>query len=351
MRPQKQNELVDKVKDSFLSLGLAAFEGPALLMVSGGSDSVALLLLVHDLYRQEQGNIDDLLVLHVNHQLRGNDADDDDRFVGKLCAHLGITCHRERASVAELAHDTRMGVELAGRTIRYQLAEKARDALLAKHAATDKTDAACPILTAHTADDRAETLLQRLIVGGGGSSLASIPKQNGHVMRPLLNCTRLELREWLIARNTSLDGCLWREDATNLDTSYSRAYVRHTLIPLLEKRNPRIIESLNRTSDVLTCESEWMDEQARQLLPLTTASFDAPLAVLRRAIYLACNQALQEMAPEARITYEHIDLIAQEGGRNGFACQIPGGIEIRMTRGHLTFTKAKPPRHDPRAAC
>jgi tRNA(Ile)-lysidine synthase len=204
------------------------------------------------------------------------------------------------------------------------------------------------ILTAHTADDRAETLLQRLLVGGGSGSLSSIPARNGCVVRPLLNCTKEELRRWLVAQNVCIDGYLWREDATNLDTAYSRAFVRHELMPLLTKRNPRIVEGLNRTADLLADESAWLDEQAARLLPLSKDSFAAPLPLLRRAIYLACNQAIDELACEARITFEHVNLIAREGARTGFACQIPGGIEVRNVRGSLQFKKAKPPRHDPR---
>jgi tRNA(Ile)-lysidine synthase len=164
----------------------------------------------------------------------------------------------------------------------------------------------------------------------------------------MLDCSKQELQDWITHKGLHINGRLWCEDATNLDATYPRAFVRHELLPLLEQRNPQIVKSLNRTAEILTAESSWMNQQAADLLPLTIASFSAPPPLLRRAVYLACNLAIEELAPEARITFEHVDLIAREGGKSGFACQIPGGIEVRMVKGSLTYKKAKPPLHDPR---
>ena len=348
----RRTSLINKVEDSLLSLVPGGLDNSFVLMVSGGSDSVALLLLLCELCTDARGSTDNLLVLHVNHQLRGADALADEHFVRELCEELGISCEVACADVAAFAKKTGVGVEQAGRTLRYELAEQARVALSAEPGAHEPTGRTWHpegyILTAHTAEDRAETLLQRIIVGGGSGSLASIPKRNGFVLRPLLECSRQELQSWLTEKSMSVQGSLWREDATNLDTSYSRAFVRHELLPLLAERNPRILESLNRTAEILTSESSWIDEQAALLLPLTGDSFNAPLPLLRRAVYLACNEAIQELAPDARITFEQVELISQKGGTPGFACQIPGGIEVRNKHGLLNFTKAKPPKHDPR---
>jgi tRNA(Ile)-lysidine synthase len=326
-------------------------------MVSGGSDSVALLRLADALYRDAYGAEASsdataslgspafLRVLHVNHRLRGAEADGDEQFVVALSSQLGIPCIVKRADVAAQAAKTGEGIEQTGRTLRYRFAQATLDEFSAELGVAPSCGR---ILTAHTADDRAETLLQRLIVGGGGSSLASIPGRNGRIARPLLGCTRQELRSWLISLDTGIDGCLWREDASNLDTQFSRAFVRHELLPLLASRNPGIVEGLNRTATVLSDESAWMDTLALELLPLTQESFTAPLPLLRRAVYLACNHAIAEFAPAARITFEHVERIVRGGCRNGFACQIPGGIEVRTVDGAIRFSKARPPRHDPR---
>lgn len=344
MNPGKQTSLIDKVQSSILELEPGALSAPLVLMVSGGSDSVALLCLVHRIAIDAWGNADNLLVAHVNHQLRGPEALADEAFVLSLCEELGIECQVESTAVAALAARSQQSVEQIGRTVRYDFARK----LLADFSLRRNQRHQGFILTAHTANDRAETLLQRLIVGAGTGSLASIPWSNDRILRPLLDCSRQELRDWLTAQNLAVNGCLWREDATNLDTTYSRAFVRHELIPLLAKRNPRIVEGLNRTAELLSAEDAWLDEQAAQLLPLWRDSFSAPLPLLRRAIYLACNAAIQELAPAARITFEHVELIARAGSEDGFACQIPGGIEVRNIKGELVFKKAKPPQHDPR---
>lgn len=343
MAQKKHIPLQNRLLESLERLGVlnAESSSPLVLMVSGGSDSAALARLLQVLAAQEGSPLATrpISVLHINHQLRGADADADEAFVRKLCSELSFNCVIKRFDVAAESTRTGESVEQAGRRLRY-------DAAYAVLNHSSNTSGC--ILTAHTADDRAETLLQRLIVGGGGSSLASIPERNGAIVRPLLACTREELRAWLRELNKPVEGKLWCEDATNNDTYYPRAYVRHELLPLLAARNPRIIESLNKTADVLATESAWMDEMALKLLPLTSTSFDAPLPLLRRAVYLACNEAIAKLAPEARITYDHIDLITQEGSKAGFACQIPGGIEVRNVRGTLTFSKAKPPQHDPR---
>lgn len=341
MTGKSKQSLEMKAQEGFRKLGLLTDKLSLLLMVSGGSDSLALLRLTQKMCAPDTT----LQVLHINHQLRGAEAKADESFVVDVCKALDVPCKVAQFDVAGIAAQTKEGTEQAGRRLRYQEAEETLASLCSLHNQNQGF-----ILTAHTADDRAETLLQRLIVGGGGSSLSSIPWSNGSVVRPLLDCTRQELRDWLLTQDKLGLEHFWREDATNEDTYYSRAFVRHEVLPLLATRNPRIVESLNRTADVLSTESAWLDEQASELLPLSKTSFDAPLPLLRRAVYLACNKAIAELAPGARITYDHVDLICTEGNTEGFACQIPGGIELRHKKGVLVFSKAKPPQHDPRTS-
>jgi tRNA(Ile)-lysidine synthase len=320
-----------------------SMQTPVLLMVSGGSDSVSMAHLLPKLYPQNK-----FYVLHVNHQLRGQDASADEQFVAELCQQLDLPYKIERVDVAAIAAQQGDNLEQAGRKLRYSLANAELDDICDD---LGVDPASGRIATAHTIDDRAETLLMRIIVGGGSASLSSIPYRNQRVIRPLLDCRREDLQTWLLEQGVGF-GTLsssqpWREDASNADTTYSRAFVRHKIMPLLQERNPKILETLAKNANVLAAESAYLDQQARALLPLQTASFQAPLALLRRAIYMAYSEAAQDLAPDARIDFEHIDLIAKQGARFGFACHLPGGIELRNVKGHLSFKVAKPPRHTP----
>ncbi|MDR2672771.1 MAG: tRNA lysidine(34) synthetase TilS [Coriobacteriales bacterium] len=331
------NDLRARVKQTVATQRLLEQAAIVVLMVSGGSDSVALARLMPTLYPANHFE-----VLHVNHQLRADAADADESFVQKLCAELDLPCTIERINVAALAKKRGESLEQAGRAARYERAEALLDELcLAKGMLPQQGR----IATAHTMDDRAETYLMRVIVGGGSGSLASIPYQRGRIIRPLLDCRKQVLADWL---RENFGASAWREDASNADTAQARAFVRHDLLPLLAGRNPTIVETLARSADVLTVESAYLTAAAEELLPLTSASFNAPLALLRRAIYLAADAAFKELAPGARITFEHIDLIAAKGAKPGFACHLPGGIEVRNSKGELRFFAAKPPQHDPR---
>ena len=173
---------------------------PVVLMVSGGADSTALLVLA----ATSTLDIDDgrgpariarerLHVLHVNHRIRGEEADGDERFVRDLAARLGIPCTVRRVNVPELARRAKDGnanVESMGREVRYRAATALANGLSCQ-AGTPR--AAARILTAHTADDRAETFLMNVIRGTGAAGLSSIPRRRNRVVRPLLDSTHEEL--------------------------------------------------------------------------------------------------------------------------------------------------------------
>jgi tRNA(Ile)-lysidine synthase len=346
-------------------------------MVSGGSDSVALARIMCALYPQLP-----LAVLHVNHGLRGKDADTDELFVSQLSRQLKLPFHSVHVDVAALtaARGAAANAEDVGRQERYAAANNLL-AQLCANAGCDVRDGR--IVTAHTLDDRVETFLMRLVVGAGSAGLASIPPVNGNVVRPLLSCTREQLRTYIYtvadvqetkchpaldagsSQATSVNGSdggwtydgttapLWREDATNADTSRLRAFVRHEVVTLLTSKNPDFLRTMERTIDVLCEEDAYLREEASMLVnnaeqdgPLTldAATLRCPHALARRIAYEACNRAIAVLAPGARITQEHVDAIVQRGAQSGFAIHLPGGIEVRNESGLLTFAKAAPPR-------
>jgi len=184
------------------------------LGVSGGADSVAMLRIFAEL-RAQLGIA--VLVLHFHHQLRGTEADEDERFVKALAEKFHLEFESGRADVAGEARLHGWNLEDAARRLRYQFFSSVAEARGLNHVAV-----------AHTANDQAETVLSHLLRGTGVTGLAGIYPAAGLIIRPLLELGREELREFLSDLKQP-----WREDATNQDTSRMRAKIRHQLIPLL----------------------------------------------------------------------------------------------------------------------
>ncbi|HEV2521423.1 MAG TPA: tRNA lysidine(34) synthetase TilS [Candidatus Acidoferrales bacterium] len=196
--------------------------------VSGGADSTAMLRIFADL-RAPLGIA--VVALHFHHQLRGADADEDERFVQVLAAKFGMESETGRADVAGEAKRRGWNLEDAARRLRYQFFASAASARDLNRVAV-----------AHTADDQAETVLSHLLRGTGLTGLAGIYPAAGLIIRPLLDLRREELRAFL-----SEAGQTWREDATNQDTSRMRARIRHQLIPLLHRDfDPAVVTRLAR---------------------------------------------------------------------------------------------------------
>jgi tRNA(Ile)-lysidine synthase len=220
--------------------------------VSGGADSVALL---HALWRRRRARRWTLAVAHLDHGIRGREAAADAAFVAALARRLRIPCHLGRARVPALARRRGVSLEMAAREARYRfLGQVARET------------GAAGVVTAHTADDQAETVLLKLLRGsarGGLSGMDAVSVREGiRLVRPLLAVRRGAIEDYL--RRHRLE---WREDASNADPAFLRNRVRHGLLPLLERDyNPRVREALVRTATVLADEDRWMDDLARVAL-------------------------------------------------------------------------------------
>jgi tRNA(Ile)-lysidine synthase len=182
--------------------------------VSGGADSVAMLRIFAEL-RTRLGIA--VLALHFHHQLRGTEADEDERFVHALAKEFRMEFESGRADVAGEARHYGWNIEDAARRLRYHFFDSVAQARDLNRVAV-----------AHTASDQAETVLSHLLRGTGLTGLAGIYPVAGPIIRPMLELEREELREYL-----SELGQVWREDVTNQDISRTRARIRHQLIPLL----------------------------------------------------------------------------------------------------------------------
>jgi len=319
---------------------------PVILMVSGGADSMALLHMA----ATEPLDLGDgaglarvakerLHVLHVNHLLRGADADADQNFVQATCDSLGIPCTALRVDVAKLAQERDGNVEEIGRQVRYDAARELAQKLCAEQEVSRQK---AKILTAHTADDRAETFMMNVMRGSGMSGLASIPRHRGLIYRPLLDYTHDQLKDWLKAR-----GLDWHEDATNTDTHYLRAYMRHNVLPLLKARNPLLVQTVCKIADLMTDEDDYLEAKAaRKLRQITLRKSESSLVldalklsstdvvIARRVVRIVARKLI----PEAWLEFKHVDAVLEAVAAGVGVANLPQNLEARVRLGTVTFS-------------
>jgi tRNA(Ile)-lysidine synthase len=229
--------------------------------ISGGADSVALLLTLHAANSTTRDSLGvGLSAVHINHHLRGEESNADQRFVEDLCISLDIPLHLHQADIPARVAKTRADgdpetIEEAARNARYEF--------FTQLLASGHADA---ILTAHTLDDQAETVLMKFLRGAWTEGLSAIhpvitlPK--GKILRPFLQTRRSEIEASLKAANQP-----WREDSTNTDTAFTRNKIRHELLPQLRAYNPNLDQTLSNLAELAREEeSRWQTELAR-LLP------------------------------------------------------------------------------------
>lgn len=322
---------------------------PVVLMVSGGADSTALLVLA----ATSALDIDDgrgkariarerLHVLHINHQLRGLDAQEDEEFVRDLSDRYGIPCTIRRVDVAALAasRGSDGNEENVGREVRYAAAAELANNL-SEQMGTPRS--AARIVTAHTANDRAETFFMNAIRGTGPAGLSSIPRRRNRIVRPLLDKTHAELCEALRMR-----GIVWREDATNEDTHYLRAFVRHEVMPVVRQRNPRVMTSLSTTCDILSDEDAYLHAQAsrtmRDLMRRSSehmVALDAKRLVATEVVIArrVVRMAILQVSPEARLEARHIETVLRLVAVGRGSVALPMAVDARVEYG-LLFIRA-----------
>ncbi len=280
--------------------------GRVLVALSGGADSVALLHLLCEAAPQLGLS---LYAAHVHHHLRAAAADDDAAWCAQLCASLAVelrVLHLDRP-----APPRGVSPEAWWRQERYRL--------LRQEAKERRCSA---VLTAHTLDDQAETVLLKLLAGGGPRAVAGIRRRSQLVARPLLSFRRAELRSFLAAR-----GLDWREDATNRDTQRPRAWVRQCLLPLLEARFPHVGEHLASFAAALAHDEEVLGELLGQVTqfpdlgtPMEISSLQRlpPALLARWTLQLAARLPLRE--PPSRAQLGLVAAMVHRGR--------PGGVDL-----------------------
>lgn len=299
-----------------------------LVGLSGGSDSVALTLLLQEL--SEHGDFTVVALAHVNHQLRP-DAGRDERFCREFAARISLPIHVETVDVRSYAASQRLSLEDAARRLRY---ESLRRCAVEIHA--DR------VAVGHTRDDQAETFLLKLIRGAGMTGLGGIYPHRGDVIRPLLEVSRADLRKYL-----GEAGQTWVEDDTNANLRNPRNRIRHRVLPELnEAAGADTTYAIARAAGLARDDSQWLDQLAdarfRALareapygLDIDVVALHAePLPVQRRTLL----EGLRIVADGREIGLEHVEAAL------GVAAGLTGGVDVpgcrvELRRGKLVLQR------------
>jgi tRNA(Ile)-lysidine synthase len=319
------------------SNGLLAPGGRVLAAVSGGGDSVALLRLLALL----AGDLDlTVVVAHVNHRLRGEASDEDQRFVEALAARLGYEC-RVLLPDEAAAHRMAAGGEEARRCVRHALlGQAARDSRCTR------------IALAHTLDDQAETFLMRLIRGAGRRGLSAMASAGpGPLIRPMLGITRKQARVFL-----GRLGQEFREDETNLSERFLRNRIRSRLLPVLSEMNPAITRTLAKTAQLLADEDRYLDALAAEWVRRRSGSpgagialpargvealSDLPPALARRVVRLALARAGGDPRGASQAVVAAVMRVAAYGAEDE-PLLLAGGMAVTLRGPDLAFEMRRP---------
>ncbi len=312
--------MICKVKNAVMRYNMPLFGRTVAVGVSGGADSMALLHVLLELKDEFAMNI---IACHVNHGIRGETADRDEKFVVEACKRLGVDVRILRADVPGTAKKMHLGVEECGRRIRYDFFNSVADDVI--------------IATAHTLSDRSETLLLNIARGASVKGLCSIPAVRGNIVRPLIDCTRAEIEKY--CSDNSIE---FVTDETNFEDIYSRNRIRLNVIPELKKLNPSLERAFMRLISNAEEENDFMNGFSREILGKVELKngYNARLlndehpAVRKRVIFEIINIETG-IAPEA-VHVEQVDKILQ-GGRT----EIIGDTVVEVKNGVMKINPQK----------
>jgi len=273
------------------------------------------MCLLHYLWSSAEERKIEVFAAHYDHQLRGLESARDRTFVRDWCRDREIPCAIESGAVMEYARQNHMGLEEAGRVLRYRFLEKTAEEM------------GCDLIaTAHNADDNLETVLLNMTRGCGLNGLCGIPVKRGKVIRPLLGTTRSEILQYLEEQHLE-----HVEDSSNRDEDYSRNKIRGQVVPLLREINPAVVKNVQRMTRILRSEEEVLEQQAEECLDRAADGENLRSEILRevpepvaaRVLKKFLNQTLDEKSvrkilemteqteyrqldvPRARIVLEH----------------------------------------------
>lgn len=299
--------------------------------VSGGPDSMCLLHILNTL---RNTYFIDIVAAHLNHGLRGKDADEDEEYVKKFCEKNNIEFYSKRVNIDELSNTWGISSEMAGREARYSFFQELFRKLDANK-----------IAIAHNANDQCETILMRIIRGTGLEGLEGIkPVRDGIYIRPLIKITRDEIEEYCDKNNINP-----RIDKTNLENIYSRNKVRLELIPYIKENfNSHIIEVVNRLGENIKVDNDFIEKKSKEFfgkycivapnkVKIKSEAFNEHKALLSRMIRKAVEVVKGNLVNFERVHVEYV--ISMQRGNTGKEIELPGGIRALNNYGEIILSK------------
>jgi len=344
-RVPRLNQFARMLLAEWRKLRLPLSEETIVVAVSGGADSTALLLAIEELKSQHKLYLQ-VCVAHLDHRLRKSSAKDAKQ-VSDLAAKLGFRTVIGRSKVADNARTTRDNLEQAARKARYAFLERTARRVSANY-----------VLTAHTMDDQAETVLLRLMRGSAGYGLGGMealrslaPNSSIKLVRPILWARRIETEDYCRLRRTE-----FLSDEMNDDQTFARVRVRKQLLPLMQSFNNRVVEALSRTAAQLREDGAVLFNDSGALLrqavvsnqqsgvETETATPALDVKVLANAPPALRRRALREWLSEARGSTRRLEMVhlvavekLLEGNAGGHVIELPGGGRVRRRRNRLEF--------------
>jgi tRNA(Ile)-lysidine synthase len=314
-------------------------EGEVVVAVSGGADSLCLLHLLCTLCGEgRRFPTVRLQAAHLNHKLRGATGEEDAARVARLAASWGIAITIGTIDVPALARREKRSLEDAARAARYRFLRT-----LARGR---------PIAVAHHADDQVETILLHWLRGSGLPGLVGMALRQQDIIRPLLGMTRAEIRHYC-----EQEGITPLEDASNQDPRFLRNRIRHELLPLLERLNPGVRETLRRSAEVLRVDLDWLEAHVNECWPLVLVEEHEDVISLRREAFDGLPLSLQRhllrhaaarlSGGQSPLEPRHYTLIEQllaatpaTGGAATRSLDLPAGLRLSCSASTLLLKRS-----------
>ena len=296
------------------ALSLSLDEKKLCVCISGGADSTALLVSL-DLLKSRYGY--KLCAAHVNHLLRKEESDRDERFCADLCKKLKIELYLKRIDVKEKAKRDKKSIE-----------EAARDARYAYFGELSQQKDIDFFTTAHTKNDNAETLYMHIIRGTTTSGLCGIPVINGKILRPMLNISRGENLAFLSQKKQE-----FVTDSSNYDNAFTRNYIRNVIFPAAEKLNNKYIDSANTLCDYAKTDEDYFG-MVIESIPDNLRASELHPAILRRKL----QKEYAEFTVGKSLMSVHLNALTQlAASGQGKSINLPGGVVAINNNGIITF--------------